>query len=128
MSPCTVEEINAQGFFVPYDPQTAASSEGDTTAATDDTASKQANGQGLRDDFMWGFATAAAQIEGGGKEKEEASGRGRSVSGSSLYPSCWLALHPLTQEGMHWKELCSSCRPFRHWAFPEPERDGQGWS
>jgi hypothetical protein len=29
---------------------------------------------------MWGFATASAQIEGGGKEKEEASGRGRSVS------------------------------------------------
>jgi len=34
----------------------------------------------LRDDFMWGFATASAQIEGGGEGKEKASGRGRSVS------------------------------------------------
>lgn len=33
----------------------------------------------LRSDFMWGFATAAAQIEGGGEEQEKASGRGDSV-------------------------------------------------
>jgi beta-glucosidase len=34
----------------------------------------------LRDDFMWGFATAAAQIEGGGEAQEKASGKGPSVS------------------------------------------------
>lgn len=34
----------------------------------------------LRNDFMWGFATAAAQIEGGGAEQEAASGKGPSVS------------------------------------------------
>lgn len=34
----------------------------------------------LRDDFIWGFATAAAQIEGGGAEQEKASGKGPSVS------------------------------------------------
>lgn len=34
----------------------------------------------LRDDFIWGFATAAAQIEGGGVEQEKASGKGPSVS------------------------------------------------
>jgi hypothetical protein len=40
----------------------------------------EAEGLQLRDDFMWGFATASAQIEGGGEDKEKASGRGRSVS------------------------------------------------
>jgi beta-glucosidase len=39
--------------------------------------------QGLRPDFLFGYATAAAQIEGGGQDKEDASGRGRSVS--SIY-------------------------------------------
>lgn len=34
----------------------------------------------FRSDFHWGFATAAAQIEGAGKESELASGRGPSVS------------------------------------------------
>lgn len=34
----------------------------------------------LRSDFIWGFATAAAQIEGGGADQEKASGRGPSVS------------------------------------------------
>ncbi|OCF31715.1 hypothetical protein I316_06522 [Kwoniella heveanensis BCC8398] len=34
---------------------------------------------GLREDFLYGFATAAAQIEGGGKEAEEQSGRGLSI-------------------------------------------------
>ena len=34
----------------------------------------------LPKDFLFGFATAAAQIEGGGEEKEKASGRGLSVS------------------------------------------------
>ncbi|BEI81921.1 hypothetical protein CcaverHIS002_0210810 [Cutaneotrichosporon cavernicola] len=33
----------------------------------------------LRKDFIWGFATAAAQIEGGGEDKEKASGRGPSI-------------------------------------------------
>lgn len=33
----------------------------------------------LRKDFLFGFATASAQIEGGGKEAEAASGRGPSV-------------------------------------------------
>ncbi|GMK59288.1 hypothetical protein CspeluHIS016_0703030 [Cutaneotrichosporon spelunceum] len=33
----------------------------------------------LRADFIWGFATAAAQIEGGGEEQEKASGRGPSI-------------------------------------------------
>ncbi|ORX35418.1 beta-glucosidase 1A [Kockovaella imperatae] len=33
----------------------------------------------LRKDFLYGFATAAAQIEGGGKESEEESGRGPSI-------------------------------------------------
>ncbi|TXT05691.1 uncharacterized protein COLE_07011 [Cutaneotrichosporon oleaginosum] len=33
----------------------------------------------LRSDFIWGFATAAAQIEGGGAEQEAASGRGPSI-------------------------------------------------
>ena len=69
MTPCSVEDINKQGFYVPYDPSTA-----DATPPVP----KRGKG-GLRDDFMWGFATASAQIEGGGKEKEEASGRGRSV-------------------------------------------------
>jgi hypothetical protein len=71
MSIPSTTDINKLGFYVPYDP------------ASDDKAQVQANGtskEGLRDDFMWGFATASAQIEGGGKEKEEASGRGRSVS------------------------------------------------
>ena len=35
----------------------------------------------LPKDFIFGFATAAAQVEGGGAEKEAASGRGDSVSG-----------------------------------------------
>lgn len=35
----------------------------------------------LRNDFLWGFATAAAQIEGGGEEQERAAGKGLSVSG-----------------------------------------------
>ena len=71
MSIPSAADINKLGFRVPYDP------------ASGDKAQVQANGAskgGLRDDFMWGFATASAQIEGGGKEKEEASGRGRSVS------------------------------------------------
>lgn len=34
----------------------------------------------LREDFLWGFATAAAQVEGGGEEQELASGKGPSVS------------------------------------------------
>ncbi|KAL7419161.1 hypothetical protein Q5752_005997 [Cryptotrichosporon argae] len=33
----------------------------------------------LRPDFLWGFATAAAQIEGGGPEAERDSGRGPSI-------------------------------------------------
>lgn len=33
----------------------------------------------LPKDFIFGFATAAAQVEGGGAEKEAASGRGDSV-------------------------------------------------
>lgn len=33
----------------------------------------------LRDDFMWGFATAATQIESGSREDEQASGKGDSV-------------------------------------------------
>jgi beta-glucosidase len=33
----------------------------------------------LPKDFLFGFATAAAQIEGGGEDAEKASGRGRSV-------------------------------------------------
>ena len=71
MSIPSAADINKLGFRVPYDP------------ASGDKAQVQANGAskgGLRTDFMWGFATASAQIEGGGKEKEEASGRGRSVS------------------------------------------------
>ena len=71
MSIPSAADINKLGFRVPYDP------------ASGDKAQVQANGAskgGLRNDFMWGFATASAQIEGGGKEKEEASGRGRSVS------------------------------------------------
>jgi len=71
MSIPSAADINKLGFRVPYDP------------ASGDKAQVQANGAskgGLRDDFMWGFATASAQIEGGGKDKEEASGRGRSVS------------------------------------------------
>jgi hypothetical protein len=71
MSIPSAADINKLGLYVPYDP------------ASGDKAQVQANGTsrgGLRDDFMWGFATASAQIEGGGKEKEEASGRGRSVS------------------------------------------------
>jgi hypothetical protein len=74
MSIPSTADINKLGFRVPYDP------------ASGDKAQVQANGTskaGLRDDFMWGFATASAQIEGGGKEKEEASGRGRSVSDCS---------------------------------------------
>lgn len=35
----------------------------------------------LPKDFLFGFATAAAQIEGGGADKEKASGRGLSVGG-----------------------------------------------
>jgi len=76
MSIPSAADINKLGFRVPYDP------------ASGDKAQVQANGAskgGLRNDFMWGFATASAQIEGGGKEKEEASGRGRSVS---LLVSC----------------------------------------
>ncbi|WVR09713.1 hypothetical protein IAU60_006789 [Kwoniella sp. DSM 27419] len=34
---------------------------------------------GLRPDFLYGFATAAAQIEGGGEESEQMSGRGDSI-------------------------------------------------
>ncbi|WWD22919.1 hypothetical protein CI109_107414 [Kwoniella shandongensis] len=34
---------------------------------------------GLPADFLYGFATAAAQIEGGGAEEEKASGRGDSI-------------------------------------------------
>ena len=71
MSIPSAADINKLGFRVPYDP------------ASGDKAQVQANGAskgGLRSDFMWGFATASAQIEGGGKGKEEASGRGRSVS------------------------------------------------
>jgi hypothetical protein len=71
MSIPSAADINKLGFRVPYDP------------ASGDKPQLQANGAskgGLREDFMWGFATASAQIEGGGKEKEEASGRGRSVS------------------------------------------------
>ena len=67
MGPCSVADINAQGFFVPHDPH-----------LSDRLPERRAKG-GLREDFMWGFATAAAQIEGGGQEKEKASGRGRSV-------------------------------------------------
>lgn len=66
----SVNDINNQGFYVPYDPN----AEGTALA-------EGQNSGGLRDDFMWGFATASAQIEGGGKEKEKASGRGRTVSG-----------------------------------------------
>jgi len=33
----------------------------------------------LRKDFLYGFATASAQIEGGGPESEKESGRGMSV-------------------------------------------------
>lgn len=33
----------------------------------------------LPTDFLFGFATAAAQIEGGGPDAEKASGRGDSV-------------------------------------------------
>ncbi|WOO77170.1 Beta-glucosidase 1B [Vanrija pseudolonga] len=33
----------------------------------------------LRNDFLWGFATAAAQIEGGGEEQERAAGKGLSI-------------------------------------------------
>ncbi|RSH91345.1 hypothetical protein EHS25_009644 [Saitozyma podzolica] len=35
--------------------------------------------KGLRPDFLYGFATAAAQIEGGGADKEKASGKGPSI-------------------------------------------------
>ncbi|WVF68282.1 hypothetical protein IAT40_003047 [Kwoniella sp. CBS 6097] len=34
---------------------------------------------GLREDFLYGFATAAAQIEGGGEESEKLSGKGPSI-------------------------------------------------
>ena len=67
----SVNDINNQGFFVPYKP--SYKNEPQAEPPTDTKG-------GLRDDFMWGFATASAQIEGGGKEKELASGRGRSVS------------------------------------------------
>ncbi len=42
--------------------------------------------KGLRKDFLFGFATAAAQIEAGGEEKEIASGKGPSVSVSPGAP------------------------------------------
>jgi hypothetical protein len=69
MTITTVNDINNQGFYVPYDAQSGGTA----------LAEGKSKG-GLRDDFMWGFATASAQIEGGGKEKEEASGKGRTVS------------------------------------------------
>lgn len=76
MTITSVNDINNQGFYVPYKP----------TYKNEPQAEPPAHGKGgLRDDFMWGFATASAQIEGGGKEKEIASGRGRSVS--ALYYS-----------------------------------------
>lgn len=33
----------------------------------------------LRPDFLWGFATAAAQMESGSKEQDKASGKGDSI-------------------------------------------------
>ena len=50
--------------------------------------------KGLRRDFLYGFATASAQIEGGGKESEEESGRGPSVSrvASTLKSLTWADL------------------------------------
>lgn len=33
----------------------------------------------LRDDFMWGFATASAQMESGSPEQDAASGKGPSI-------------------------------------------------
>jgi beta-glucosidase len=41
--------------------------------------------KGLRPDFLYGFATAAAQIEGGGADKEKASGKAPSVSAAGLW-------------------------------------------
>lgn len=100
----SVNDINNQGFYVPYDPK-------------DESKGRQGDGSkgGLRDDFMWGFATASAQIEGGGKEKEEASGRGRSVS-------CLLPIVPTSERirsaGLTVVDLGYAVRPtWRH----------QGW-
>jgi hypothetical protein len=83
MSIPSAADINKLGFRVPYDP-----SSGDKPQLQANGASKG----GLREDFMWGFATAAAQIEGGGKEKEEASGRGRSVSSTVSKEAVFLTI------------------------------------
>lgn len=73
----SVNDINNLGFYVPYKP--AYENEPQAEPPAHDKG-------GLRDDFMWGFATASAQIEGGGREKELASGRGRSVSSVNCEP------------------------------------------
>jgi hypothetical protein len=90
MAPCSVKDINDLGFYIPYTPQdddsVAESAAGGAGADDAKDRAVNAGSGGLRKDFMWGFATAAAQIEGGGKDKEEASGRGRSVR--SPYCAC----------------------------------------
>jgi len=98
MSIPSAADINKLGFRVPYDP------------ASGDKAQVQANGAskgGLRSDFMWGFATASAQIEGGGKEKEEASGRGRSVS---VMTACLLVVADSIDLGHALRQRGSYCR------------------
>lgn len=38
----------------------------------------------IRKDFLWGFATASAQIEGGGAEEDSQTGKGPSVCATDL--------------------------------------------
>lgn len=78
MSIPSTADINKLGYYSAYDPASR-----DKVQPHEHETSEG----GLRDDFMWGFATAAAQIEGGSKEKEEASGRGRSVSQAHTPPN-----------------------------------------
>ena len=63
-------------------------------------------------DFLFGFATASAQIEGAGKSSEEKSGRGPSVSfcGTQVHSSIPSCIYSVQREKCHLMRADIVCR------------------